>query len=454
VGDGSNTIETRPPRDSESLRNELLGSRDRLQRLVTEGEAGGRRRREGTAGTPNVRRVDPRRLDAMDPSIGRDGDVDREFTGDGSASCDHEASTEGCQPVSYRGHICRRLHIGSGQDRNLAQIRCHDRSKRKEAIPQCDLEAGITQPGAPAVDQHRIDHRRGQTAGQDAVGDQHHSLDRSEQTDLDRGERQTRDDAVELCLEEIGRSRLHPVHRSESLCRDRRDSNRAVHPECSKRREIGGDARTAKGIVRGDGQDDRWAGSHGNDAPTREDDLVTTRGHLLVASPTMTDPNFAFTVIFMLEHDPEGALGVVLTRPSELPMAELFDQWGAHAAVPAVVHRGGPVSPSSVISLAVANGTVTPTAFSPVSGRIGTIDLDAEPSDILGLQGLRAFGGYAGWSSGQLEAELHGDAWLVVEARPHDILHPQPETLWWEVVGRQPGAVRLLRHYPEEPWLN
>ena len=54
----------------------------------------------------------------------------------------------------------------------------------------------------------------------------------------------------------------------------------------------------------------------------------------------------------------------------------------------------------------------------------------------------------------QLEAELHGDAWLVVDARAHDILHPQPETLWWEVVGRQPGAVGLLRHYPEEPWLN
>ena len=181
---------------------------------------------------------------------------------------------------------------------------------------------------------------------------------------------------------------------------------------------------------------------------------MTTRGSLLVASPTMTDPNFAFTVIFMLEHDQEGALGVVLTRPSELPMVELFDQWSQHAAAPAVVHRGGPVSPSSVISLAVANGTATPTAFSPVTGRIGTIDLDAEPADILGLQGMRAFGGYAGWSSGQLEAELHDDAWLVVEASAHDILHPEPDKLWWEVVGRQHGPITLLQHYPEEPWLN
>lgn len=181
---------------------------------------------------------------------------------------------------------------------------------------------------------------------------------------------------------------------------------------------------------------------------------MTTRGSLLVASPAMTDPDFAFTVVFMLEHNEEGALGVVLTRPSELPVAELFDQWSPHAAAPAVVHRGGPVSPSSVISLGVANGAASPSAFNTVAGGIGTIDLEADPSDIAGLQGIRAFGGYAGWSSGQLEAELHEDAWLVLDATDHDILHPDPAELWWEVVGRQPGPTSLLQHYPEEPWLN
>lgn len=181
---------------------------------------------------------------------------------------------------------------------------------------------------------------------------------------------------------------------------------------------------------------------------------MTTRGSLLVASPAMTDADFAFAVIFMLEHNDEGALGVVLTRPSELPVAELFDQWAPHCAAPAVVHRGGPVSPSSVISLGVASGAASPAAFNPINGGIGTIDLDAEPSDISGLQGIRAFGGYAGWSSGQLEAELHDEAWLVCIAHDRDILHPNPAQLWWEVVGRQSGPTSLLQHYPEEPWMN
>ena len=181
---------------------------------------------------------------------------------------------------------------------------------------------------------------------------------------------------------------------------------------------------------------------------------MTTRGSLLVASPAMNDPNFSFTVIYMLEHNDEGALGVVLTRPSELPVVELFDQWSRHAAAPAVVHRGGPVSPSSVISLGVANGTANPDVFTPISGGIGTIDLDGDPADIIGLQGIRAFGGYAGWSAGQLEAELFEDAWLVVETTDHDILHPDPAALWWAVVARQPGPTKLLQHYPEEPWLN
>ena len=82
------------------------------------------------------------------------------------------------------------------------------------------------------------------------------------------------------------------------------------------------------------------------------------------------------------------------------------------------------------------------------------IDLDTAPSDIDSLRGIRAFAGYAGWTAGQLEAELLDDAWLVVNARPDDILHPDPPVLWWEVVGRQSGDTAKLRHYPEEPWLN
>ena len=167
----------------------------------------------------------------------------------------------------------------------------------------------------------------------------------------------------------------------------------------------------------------------------------------------MNDPNFDFTVVFMLEHGEEGALGVVLTRPSELPVNDMFDGWVDHAAAPAVVHRGGPVALSSVIALGVAADS--PGArFNPIAAGIGTIDLDGDPSDLVALQGIRFFAGYASWAPGQLDAELVDDAWIVVDAYDSDLLHPDPEQLWWTIVGRQPGELRLLANYPEEPWVN
>ncbi|MEM8708166.1 MAG: YqgE/AlgH family protein [Actinomycetota bacterium] len=181
---------------------------------------------------------------------------------------------------------------------------------------------------------------------------------------------------------------------------------------------------------------------------------MSTRGRHLVASPSLDDPNFDFTVVFMLEHSDEGALGVVLTRPSELPVNDMFDGWTTHAAEPSVVYRGGPVSLSSVIALGVAASASPEGAFNPIGAGIGTIDLDTDPADLVALQGIRLFAGYASWAPGQLDAELVDGAWLVVDAYDSDLLHPDPTELWWTVVGRQPGDTRLLANYPTEPWVN
>ncbi|MEO0491996.1 MAG: YqgE/AlgH family protein [Actinomycetota bacterium] len=181
---------------------------------------------------------------------------------------------------------------------------------------------------------------------------------------------------------------------------------------------------------------------------------MSTRGHHLVASPSLNDPNFDFTVVFMLEHSDEGALGVVLTRPSELPVNDMFEGWLAHAAEPAVVFRGGPVSLSSVIALGVAASASPSGAFNPIAHGIGTIDLDGDPADVVALQGIRLFAGYASWAPGQLDAELVDDAWIVLDAAEGDVLHPDPSELWWTVVGRQRDETRLLANYPTEPWVN
>lgn len=177
----------------------------------------------------------------------------------------------------------------------------------------------------------------------------------------------------------------------------------------------------------------------------------SVRGRHLVATPPMLDPNFHQTVIFMLEHGDEGALGLVLNRPSELPVAGTIDDWADVTSEPRVMFVGGPVSPSSVIAMATVHLDDAGDNWSPVVGRLGTVDLEVPPDDVPGLDRVRLFAGFASWAPGQLEAELVDDAWFVVDAKIDDILTTVPDELWWTVLDRQPGALGRLRHFPPDP---
>ncbi len=177
----------------------------------------------------------------------------------------------------------------------------------------------------------------------------------------------------------------------------------------------------------------------------------STRGRILVATPSLLDPNFARTVIFMLEHNDEGAIGVVLNRPSELPVAATIAPWAAKAVPPGVIFIGGPVSPSSVIALASVVLDDAGDNWNQILGRIGTVDLDVDPSDVPGLDEVRMFAGYAGWAAGQLEAELLQEGWYVLDAELTDVHTDDPFELWWEVLGRQRGPLARLANYPRDP---
>lgn len=181
-----------------------------------------------------------------------------------------------------------------------------------------------------------------------------------------------------------------------------------------------------------------------------------TRGHHLLAHPGLEDPNFAFTVVFMLEHSNEGALGLILSRPSELSSSHLFEDWTGWAHPPNRVFRGGPVALSSVIALAVTDAPPPDPLgpVNPITTHIGTFDVDTSDRDVPGLVGLRFFAGYASWAPGQLEAELADEAWFVVPSQPADILTSDPEELWWQVMARQPNELRQLAHFPPEPGHN
>ncbi|HVA76230.1 MAG TPA: YqgE/AlgH family protein [Acidimicrobiales bacterium] len=183
-------------------------------------------------------------------------------------------------------------------------------------------------------------------------------------------------------------------------------------------------------------------------------------GRLLVANPLLPDQNFDRTVVFLIAYnDDDGAIGVVLNRPSETTVAAPLPRWVHMAASPAVIFVGGPVQHDAVICLARSHGhpagAAPPGEWKPVTSDIGTLDLDMDP-DVLqsSLSEVRLFAGYAGWASGQLEAEIAAGAWWVVDAEPEDAFCDDPEQLWKSVLRRQPGSLALVASYPDDPALN
>ncbi|MGI8491468.1 MAG: YqgE/AlgH family protein [Acidimicrobiales bacterium] len=185
-------------------------------------------------------------------------------------------------------------------------------------------------------------------------------------------------------------------------------------------------------------------------------------GRSLVASPLLPDPNFDRTVVLVLVHNDEGALGVVLNRPTDTRVGVPLPKWESLAADPAVVFVGGPVNHQAALCLARVSGgslggpeTEADGSWIRVAGEVGTLDLDSEPAFLANdLAALRIFAGYAGWGAGQLEAEIAAGAWWVVDADPSDVFSGDPDGLWKAVLRRQRGGLALASAYPDDPSMN
>ena len=177
----------------------------------------------------------------------------------------------------------------------------------------------------------------------------------------------------------------------------------------------------------------------------------SVRGQLLVATPDLRDPNFSRTVVLMLEHNAEGALGVVLNRPIDLSVAEVLPDWADLSSAPACLFVGGPVAPTAVIGLGRGDGPV----FQPLFAGLGTLDLDLDPATYAPtMLGLRVFVGYSGWSPGQLDAERAAGGWLVLDLVADDPFSADPSRLWHQVLRRQGGRIAMFASAPEDPSTN
>lgn len=182
-----------------------------------------------------------------------------------------------------------------------------------------------------------------------------------------------------------------------------------------------------------------------------------TKGRLLLATPPLEDPNFDRTVIYVLEHHEDGAIGLVLNRPSDEALEAPLDRWIDLQTAPSSVFTGGPVETNAMIGMATTKVLVdAPTEhLTPISGLIASTDLSADPALVAAhVDSVRVFRGYAGWGGGQLDAEIAEGAWLVLDAEIDDVFSDRPDELWRTVLKRQPGRLSWLALAPDDLSLN
>jgi putative transcriptional regulator len=177
-------------------------------------------------------------------------------------------------------------------------------------------------------------------------------------------------------------------------------------------------------------------------APVVAQSLAT--GSLLIASPELSDPMFARSVVLVLRHDGEGTIGVVLNRPTNLVPATIFpelkDGIGGYVGN---LYRGGPIAPTRLLYLVRGLAAATINGPEVLDKVFLSID-DASLPDMTrladGTNDLRLYAGHAAWVPGQLQNEINAGGWQILPGTPELVFHDDPGSLWKELEGR--GASR------------
>lgn len=179
-------------------------------------------------------------------------------------------------------------------------------------------------------------------------------------------------------------------------------------------------------------------------------------GDLLVAAADLQDPNFAGSVVLIVDLDEEGALGIVLNQATPLLVADALPQWADLASEPGRLHRGGPVGVDGALALGwLRESGSEPVGWQQIVGDLGLVDLDTPVEVMEGvLVAFRVFVGYAGWGSGQLESEIAEESWYVVPCEVGDAFVEAIEELRRHVLRRQPGELAWASTRPADPGLN
>jgi putative transcriptional regulator len=180
--------------------------------------------------------------------------------------------------------------------------------------------------------------------------------------------------------------------------------------------------------------------------------MDSARGQLLIAGPGLADSNFWRTVVLIVEHSDDGALGLVLNRPSETTVGEAVSELEHLLDIDDPLYVGGPVQPSALIVLAEFErpDEAALLAFDDV----GVLASGAHEDPGNGLRRGRAFVGHSGWGPGQLDDEVQRGDWILEPAQREDAFSSQPSELWESVLTRKGGSYALVARMPPDPSVN
>ena len=178
------------------------------------------------------------------------------------------------------------------------------------------------------------------------------------------------------------------------------------------------------------------------------------RGKLLVASPALVDPNFARAVVLITEHNDDGAMGIVLNRPSDAHVGEVVPQLADVAGAEAPIYVGGPGAAEALVVL--AEFTDPEAAAWIVVADVGLASADLETAD-LGVGRRAARASTRATPAGARASSRPRSRWTPGSSSrrcPRELFPDEPDTLWNDVLARKGGQYALVARMPEDPSLN
>jgi len=178
-----------------------------------------------------------------------------------------------------------------------------------------------------------------------------------------------------------------------------------------------------------------------------QSDLPLGKGVFLVADPHMEGPYFSNSVVLLLEYDETGAFGVIVNRPTKIPLAQIVPDIKGVEKLKGNMFMGGPVAINHPLMLLRTDSKpkeVDKHVFEGVyyvtqHKQMAKIVEEMKPEDM-----IRVYAGYAGWYPGQLESEVERGGWVVVKADPYTVFDKNPATVWDDLISGKSGlSVRL-----------